>query len=83
LIISSVVVELLVCMFIFSGSHPAADLGSSSVLNEGKAAASFCRQVAAWVPDVFCNFYQVKNHKIANNPATSKARKKYAQIWKP
>ncbi len=31
-------------------------------------------QVAAWVPDIFCNFYFVKNHKIANNSATTKAR---------
>jgi hypothetical protein len=26
-----------------------------------------CRQVAAWVPDVFCNFYLVKKCKIANH----------------
>jgi hypothetical protein len=35
--------------------------------NEGKSAASFCRQVAAWLPDKFCNFYLVKNHKIGKN----------------
>jgi hypothetical protein len=34
--------------------------------NEGISAASFCHQVAALVPDTFCNFYLVKNHKIAN-----------------
>ncbi len=33
--------------------------------SEGKSAASFCRQVAAFVPDMFWNFYLVKNHKIA------------------
>ncbi len=38
--------------------------------------ASFCCQVAAWVPDMFCNFYLVKNHKIAKNSTTSKAREK-------
>jgi hypothetical protein len=27
------------------------------------------------VPDMFCNFYLVKNHKIANNSATAEARK--------
>jgi hypothetical protein len=34
-------------------------------LNEGKSAASFCHQVAALVPAMLCNFYLVKNHKIA------------------
>jgi hypothetical protein len=34
--------------------------------NEWKSAASFCRQVAALVPAVFCNFYFVKNPKIAD-----------------
>jgi hypothetical protein len=45
-------------------------------VNEGKSAASFCRQVAAWLPDMFCNFYFVKNYKIAKNSATTKAREK-------
>jgi hypothetical protein len=45
-------------------------------LDEGKSAGSFCRQVAAWVPDMFCNFYLVKNDKIANNSTTTKAREK-------
>jgi hypothetical protein len=31
---------------------------------------------AAWVPDMFCNFYLVKSHKIANNLADTKAREK-------
>ncbi len=30
----------------------------------------------AWVSDMFGNFYLVKNHKIANNSATNKAREK-------
>jgi hypothetical protein len=34
-------------------------------MNEEKSAASFCFQVAAWFPDMFWNFYFVKNHKIA------------------
>jgi hypothetical protein len=29
---------------------------------------------AAWVPDMFHNFYLVKNHKIAKNSAATKAR---------
>jgi hypothetical protein len=45
-------------------------------VNEGKSAASVCRQVAAWVPEMFCNFYFVKNHKIAYNSTTTKAREK-------
>jgi hypothetical protein len=39
-----------------------------------KSAASFCCQVAAWVPVMFCNFYLVKNHKIANDSKITKAR---------
>jgi len=44
-----------------------------SEINEGESAASFCRQVTAWVPDMFCNFYLVKNHEMANNSTTTKA----------
>ncbi len=44
--------------------------------NEGKSAASFSHQVAAFIPDMFWNFYLVKNHKIANNSATIEAREK-------
>ena len=44
--------------------------------NEGKSAASFCQQVAAWVSDMFCNFHLVKNHKIANNLAATEAKEK-------
>jgi len=40
---------------------------------EDKSAASFGRQVAAWVPDMFCNFYLTKNHKIANNSTNTDA----------
>jgi hypothetical protein len=32
--------------------------------------------VAALVPAMFCNFYLVKNHKIADNAATTEAREK-------
>jgi hypothetical protein len=44
--------------------------------NERKSAASFCSQVAAWLPDMFWNCYLVKNHKIAKNSTTTKAREK-------
>jgi hypothetical protein len=42
----------------------------------GKSAASFCCQVAAWFPDLFCSFYFEKNHKIAKNSTTTKAIEK-------
>jgi hypothetical protein len=45
-------------------------------LNQDQSAARFCRQVAASVPDMFCNFYLVKSHKIVNNSATNKVREK-------
>jgi hypothetical protein len=32
--------------------------------------------MAALVPDVFCNFYLVKNNNIANNSATTEVREK-------
>jgi hypothetical protein len=41
--------------------------------NEGKSADSFCHLVAAWVPDMFCNFDLVKNHKITNNSKRTEA----------
>jgi hypothetical protein len=41
--------------------------------NEDKSTASVCRQVAAWVPVMFCKFYLVINHKIADKPKTAKA----------
>ncbi len=44
--------------------------------NWGKLATSVCRQMAAWVPDIFVtfNFYSVKNHKIDYNSTTTEAR---------
>ncbi len=44
--------------------------------NEGKSSASLGRQVAARFSDMFCNFYSVKNHIIANYSETTKAREK-------
>jgi hypothetical protein len=44
------------------------------IYNEGKSVASFC--ASAWFPDMFCNFYLVKNHKIAKNAMTTKAIEK-------
>jgi hypothetical protein len=45
-----------------------------------KSAAGFCHQVAACFPDMFNNFYVVKNHKIAKNPITAKAREKRTHL---
>jgi hypothetical protein len=33
--------------------------------------------VAAWAPDGISNFYLVKNHKMDNNPTTTKAKEEY------
>ncbi len=40
-------------------------------LNSDKSFGSFSCQVAAWVAIMFCNFYLVKNHKIANNSTSA------------
>ncbi len=48
----------------------------SILSNLAKSAIIFYPQVAAWAPDVFCDFYSVKNHKIDDNPATAEARSK-------
>ncbi len=47
-----------------------------STLRGNQLPYSVTSQVAAWVPDMFCNFYLVKSHKIANNSATTEAREK-------
>jgi hypothetical protein len=49
--------------------------------NEGISAANFSCQVAALVPDMFCNFYLMKNHKISNNSASNEAREKISTDW--
>ncbi len=46
------------------------------LVNKGKSAASFCCQVAEWVPDMFRNFYLVKNHKTDKNSTATKAIEK-------
>jgi hypothetical protein len=44
--------------------------------NEGKSPASFCHQVAAWFPEMFCNFHLVKNHRTAKTQQPLKVAKK-------
>ncbi len=51
-------------------------LSKSSENNWEKSAASFCCQVAALGPDMFFNFYLVKNFKITYNPITTEGREK-------
>jgi hypothetical protein len=36
--------------------------------------------VGALFPDMFCNFYSVKNHTIAKNSTTTKAREKISTV---
>jgi hypothetical protein len=47
-----------------------------SIKMRGESAASFFRQVAALFPDMFCDFYLVKNHKIVKNSTATKAKEK-------
>jgi len=49
---------------------------SHILANEGISAASFCRQVAAWFPDMLCNFYFMKNYKIDKNSTATEAGEK-------
>ncbi len=44
--------------------------------NEEKSAANFYSQVASQVSDMFCKFYLLNNHKIANNSTTTEAGEK-------
>jgi hypothetical protein len=44
--------------------------------NGGKSAARFYCKVAALVPDMFCDFYLAKNHKIIKNSAITETREK-------
>ncbi len=55
----------------FQASNPAKVIQHH---NQHILAARFCRKVAAWVSDMFWNFYLGKNNKIANNSTTMKAR---------
>jgi hypothetical protein len=41
--------------------------------NQDKSPAMFCRQVAALVTNIFCNFHLVKMYKSANNSNTAEA----------
>jgi hypothetical protein len=49
--------------------------------NWDKSRANICHQVVAWVPDVFCNFYLVKNCRIENNSTTTNAREQIITDW--
>jgi hypothetical protein len=50
---------------------------ASQLLNkQDKSVASFCHRVAAWILDIFRNFYIVRNCRSANNSTTAEAREK-------
>jgi hypothetical protein len=49
---------------------------SAVVTNWDKSASVVCHDVAAGVSKMFCNFYSVKNHKIANNLTIAEVRAK-------
>ncbi len=59
--------QLLNVYRVFNNNH-------NHAYKEGKSAASFCRQVAGLVRGTFCNFYLVKNHKIAKTSTTTAAQ---------
>ncbi len=42
----------------------------------GEISCQFLLPRGSIAPDMFCNFYLVKIHKIANNSATTEAREK-------
>ncbi len=58
------------------GFLPGKPLYHGNTMTKGKSPASFSHQVAEWFPDMFCNFYLVKNHKIAKNSTNTKLEKK-------
>jgi hypothetical protein len=37
--------------------------------------------MTAWVLDVFCNFYLVKNRKSVNNSTSTEAKEKVSRGW--
>ncbi len=45
-------------------------------LNQEISVASVCHWVATWVPEMFYNFYLVKNQKIADYSATTEGKEK-------
>jgi hypothetical protein len=44
--------------------------------NSYESAVSFCRQMAAWVPNMFFYFNSVKNHNTASNSSTTETGEK-------
>jgi hypothetical protein len=67
-------------MFVFKQLFTFFKLCCSIEENKGKSAVRFCRQVAAWFADMFCNFYLAENHKFAKNSITTKAKEKISTV---
>jgi hypothetical protein len=61
--------------FLISRTFDAITTGQVNLTNDNydTSAAIFGPQVAAWVTDMFCNFYFMKNPKIDNNSITTEA----------
>ncbi len=53
-----------------------------SIINQDKSTASLCSQVAAWFPDMFCDFQSIKNHRAAKNSSTTEAQEKICEDLK-
>jgi hypothetical protein len=56
--------------------HPGPIIKYYHYINEGKSAAIFRHQVAAWFSAMFCNYNLVKTRKIAKTSITTKDRVK-------
>jgi hypothetical protein len=50
--------------------------GHEQLMQSTKQIQSIKLLLAAWILDMFCNFYFVNNHEIANKLITSEAREK-------
>ncbi len=46
----------------------------------GESAASFCHQVTTWFPDMFYNFYLVKNQKMLKTQQPLKLENKTQEM---
>jgi hypothetical protein len=53
---------------------------SPNLVTLDKSDTPFFGQAAAWFPDMFRNFYLVKNHKIADNSTNTAAGEKITRI---
>jgi hypothetical protein len=63
---------MIICLLLTGPSNsPLCLIVTQTAHNQGKYLAGLCHQVAAWVLDMFCNFYLAKNQKGAINWTTN------------